>query len=189
MNFSNGPKGCNIGDWEGRCEMRGRDKWRKDKEEWEVRDKGYGASRFVVQHHRSTHQVTLLMILRTILTPLILFQQLTYYDSPQPWGSTPSSSSQVIGSSHLSIFILFPMMSHVFHFITHFWFIICLSCCSEKDFLEFSSDSLIAIAYWSLKCCLVILDPLMYIRRLSLPQRKGNLIQVSFSAQLFSAKS
>jgi len=29
LNSFDGPNGCNIGDWEGRCEMRGRDKWRE----------------------------------------------------------------------------------------------------------------------------------------------------------------
>jgi len=47
-----------------------------------------------------------------------------------------SSSSQVIGSSHLSIFILiFPWWVTVFRFITHFLFDLSSdsSCCSEKE--------------------------------------------------------
>src|SRR5882724_5437700 len=46
---------------------------------------------------------TLLMILWTFLTPLILIQQLTHYDS-HSLEAVSHSSSQVIGSSHLSIY-------------------------------------------------------------------------------------
>jgi len=45
-----------TGKEDARCE--GETSGGKDKEEWEVRDEGYGASRLVVQHHRSTHQVS-----------------------------------------------------------------------------------------------------------------------------------
>jgi len=68
-----------------------------------------------------TSSFTLLMILWTFLTPLILIWQLTHYDSHSLEAVSHSSSSQVIGSSYLSIYILFfPWWVTVFCFITHF---------------------------------------------------------------------
>src|SRR5882724_11946916 len=55
----------------------------------------------------NTSSFTLLMILRTFLTPLILIQQLTHYDSHSLEAVSHSSSSQVIRSSYLSIYTLF----------------------------------------------------------------------------------
>jgi len=96
----------------------------------------------------------------------------------QPWGSTHSSSSQVIRSSHLSIFILiFPWWVTVFHFITHFFLIYHLihHAVLKRNFLEFSSGSWWAIAYWSQKCCLVILDSPHVYKEAVLPQRKKSI--------------
>src|SRR5882724_13605294 len=95
----------------------------------------------------NTSSFTLLMILRTFLTPLILIWQLTHYDTHSLEAVPHSSSSQVIGSSHLSIFILF---SHdeslcfvlllifflIYHLIRH--------AVLKRNFLEFSSDSLMS---------------------------------------------
>ena len=80
-----------------------------------------------------------------------------------------SSSSQVIGSSHLSIYILFfPWWVTVFHFIIHF-----LSDLSfefvmlfyDGTFWKIPMTHWWAITYRSQKCCLVIQDFPMYIRR------------------------
>src|SRR5882724_9703910 len=54
-----------------------------------------------------TSSFTLLMILQTFLTPLILIQQLTHYDSYSLEAVSHSSLSQIIRSSDLSIYILF----------------------------------------------------------------------------------
>ena len=116
----------------------------KDKEEWVVRDEGYGASRLVVQHHWSSNQVTLLMIFWTFLTPFILIWHLTHYDSHSLEAVSHSSSSQVIGSSHRSIFILiFPLcfillliFFLIYHLIHH--------AVLKWNFLEYSSDSLMS---------------------------------------------
>jgi len=135
-----------TGKEDARCE--GETSGGKDKVEWEVRDEGYGASRLVVQHHRSTHQVS----------PFWWFYG--HFNTTHPNSAIDSlwlthsleavphsSSSQVIGSSHLSIFYPnFPMMSHCVSFYYTFSFDLSSdsSCCSERNFLEFSSDSLMS---------------------------------------------
>ena len=58
LNSFDGPKGCNIGDWEGDARCEGEASVGKGYVEWVVRDEGYGASRLVVQHHQSSHQVS-----------------------------------------------------------------------------------------------------------------------------------
>jgi len=76
-------------------------------------------------------------------------------------------SDQVIRSSHLSIYILF------FHdeslcFILLFWFIIWfVMLFYDRTFWKILMTHWWAITYRSQKCCLVIQDSPMYIRRLS----------------------
>src|SRR5882724_11660094 len=55
----------------------------------------------------NTSSFTLLMILRTFLTPLILIQQLTHYDSHSLEAVSHSSLSQVI--------VIFPFISYFSH--------------------------------------------------------------------------
>ena len=63
-----------------------------------------------------TSSFTLLMILQTFLTSLNLIWQLSHYDS-HSLEAVSHSLSQVIRSSHFSIYILFfYMMSHSFIF-------------------------------------------------------------------------
>src|SRR5882724_4222689 len=93
-----------------------------------------------------TSSFTLLMILQTFLTPLILIQQLTHYDSHSLGAVSHSSSSQVIRSSHLSIsyfshdeslcFILLFIFFLIYHLICH--------AVLRWNFLEYSSDSLMS---------------------------------------------
>src|SRR5882724_3365133 len=100
--------GCDIGEWEGRCKMQGRGKCREGlcgmssegRRIWSIKI-GCATSSII------TSSFTFLMILWTFLTPLILIRQLTHYDSPSLEAVSHSSSSQLIGSSHLSIYILF----------------------------------------------------------------------------------
>src|SRR5882724_2308853 len=90
------------------------------------------------------HHITLLMIFRTFLTPLILMQQLTHYDSHSFEAVSHSSLSQVIRSSHLSIYshdeslcfvllLIFFLIYHLIHHPVLRW-----------NFLEYSSDSLMS---------------------------------------------
>jgi len=104
----------------------------------------------------------------------------------QPWGSTPlliESSHQIKSSFHF--ILIFPWWVTVFHFITHFLFDLSSdsSCCYEKElsgiFLWLIDEQ---IAYWSLKCCLVVLHSLMYIRRLSCLRERT--IKFRFQSQL-----
>jgi len=96
------------------------------------------------------------------------------------------SSDQVI----FPIFILnFPMMKSlcfilllIFFLIFIIWFIMLFW---NRTFWNFPLTHWWEIAYWSLKCCLVILDSPHVYKELVLPQRKDNQVQVSFSAQLF----
>ena len=88
----------------------------------------------------------------------------------QLWGSNHPSLSQVIGSSHLSIYILFfPWWVTVFHLLLiSFWFIIWFIILFwDGTFWNISLTHWWAIAYRSQKCCLIILDSLLYIKRLS----------------------
>jgi len=107
-----------------------------------------------------------------------------------PWGSTPLLIESSHRSSHLSIFyLIFPWWVTVFHFITHFWFIIWFVMLFWKGtFWNFPLTHWWAIAYWSLKMLLSHLDSPHVYKEAVLPQRKGNLVQVSFSAQLFFSK-
>jgi len=95
----------------------------------------------------------------------------------QPWGSTPlliESSHRIKSSFHF--YLNFPMMSHCvsFYYSFSFWFIIWFIMLFWKGtFWNFPLTHWWTITYWSQKCCLVILDSLMYIRRLScLRERK-----------------
>src|SRR5882724_4812915 len=92
-----------------------------------------------------TSSFTLLMILWTFLTPLILIWQLTHYDSHSLEAVSHSSLSQVIRSSHLSIyfshneslcFILLLIFFLIYHLIHH--------PVLRWNFLEYSSDSLMS---------------------------------------------
>src|SRR5882724_21703 len=94
----------------------------------------------------NTSSFTLLMILRTFLTPLILIRQLTHYDSHTALRQYPTphqvkSLDQVIFHFYLN----FPMMSHCvsFYYSFSFWIyhLICHAVL-KRNFLEFSSDSL-----------------------------------------------
>jgi len=74
-----------------------------------------------------TSSFTLLMILRTFLTPLILIRHWLTMTHTQPWGSTPlliESSHWIKSSFHF--YPNFPMMSHCvsFYYSFSFWFII-----------------------------------------------------------------
>ena len=97
-----------------------------------------------------TSSFTLLMILQIFLTPLILIQHLTHYDS-QHYDShsleavSHSSLSQVIRSSHLSTyfshdeslcFVLLLIFFLIYHLICHAFL--------RWNFLEYSSDSLMS---------------------------------------------
>src|SRR5882724_5786239 len=93
----------------------------------------------------NTSSFTLLMILWTFLTPLILIWQLTHYDSHSLEAVSHSSLSQVIRSSHLSIyfshdeslcFISLFIFFLIYHLIHH--------AVLKRNFLEFSSDSLMS---------------------------------------------
>jgi len=136
-----------------------------------------------------TSSFTLLMILRTFLTPLILIQQLTHYDSHTALRQYPTphwvkSSDQVI----FPFYPNFPWWVTVFRFITHFlfWFIIWFIMLFWKGtFWNFPMTHWWAIAYWSLECCLVVLHSPHVYKEAVLPQRKDNQIQDSISAQLF----
>src|SRR5882724_1794803 len=94
-----------------------------------------------------TSSFTLLMILWTFLTLLILIQQLTHYDSHSLEAISHSSSSQVIGSSHLSILSYFSHdESLCFILLLSFFLIYHLIChpVLRWNFLEYSSDSLMS---------------------------------------------
>jgi len=167
--------------------MRGRDKRRKDKEEWEVRDKAYGASRLVVQHHRSHikfHPSDDLWTFFNTTHPNSAIDSLWLTHSLE---SVPHSSlSQVIRSSHLSIFYPnFPMMSHcvLFYYSFSFWFIIWFVMLFWKGtFWNFPLNNWWAITYWSLKCCLVVLHSSHVYKEAVLPQRKT--IKFRFQSKL-----
>jgi len=99
--------------------------------------------------------------LQTFLTPLILIRQLTHYDSHTALRQVPTShrvksSDQVIFPFYLD----FPMMSHCVSFITHFLFDYHLirHAVLKRNFLEFSSDSLMSNRLLISECCLVILQ-------------------------------
>jgi len=107
----------------------------------------------------------------------------------QPWGSTPLliESSHWIKSSFY-FYPNFPMMSHCvsFYYSFSFWFIIWFVMLLWKGtFWNFPLTHWWAIAYWSLKCCLVVLHSPHVYKEAVLPQRKDNQVQVSISAQLF----
>src|SRR5882724_622394 len=96
----------------------------------------------------NTSSFTLLMILRTILTPLILIRQLTHYDSHTALMQYPTphrvkSSDQVIFPflSYFShdeslCFVLLLIFFLIYHLICH--------AVLKRNFLEFSSDSLMS---------------------------------------------
>jgi len=110
----------------------------------------------------------------------------------QPWGSTPllmKSSHWIKSSFHF--YLNFPMMSHCvsFYYSFSFWFIIWFIMLSWKGtFWNFPLTHWWAIAYWSQKCCLVVLDSPHVYKEAVLPQRKDNQVQVLFLAQLSSAR-
>jgi len=100
LNSFDSPKGCNIGDWEGRCEMQGRDKHREGQRGMSSEDKDMEHQdwlcNIIDQHIKHPSDD-----LRTFLTPLILIQQLTHYDSHTALRQYPTphqvkSSDQVI---------------------------------------------------------------------------------------------
>jgi len=147
LNSFNGPKGCNIGDWEGDVRCKGEESVGKGYVEWVVRTKDMEHQIGCATSSINTSSFTLLMILWTFLTPLILNWQLTHYDSHTLEAVSHSSLSQVIRSSLLSIYILFfPWWVTVFCFITHFFLIYHLIChvVLWRNFLEDSYDSLMS---------------------------------------------
>jgi len=89
-----------------------------------VRDEGYGASRLVVQHHRSTHQVfTLLMIFTDIFNTTHPNSAIDSLDSHTALRQYPlliesKSSDQV---TFLIFILIFHDESLCFRFITHFF--------------------------------------------------------------------
>ena len=89
----------------------------------------------------------------------------------QPWGSIPlliESSHRIKSSFHL--YPIFPMMSHCvsFYYSFSFWFIIWfVMLFYDRTFWKIPMTHWWEIAYRSQKCCLVIQDSPMYIRRLS----------------------
>jgi len=133
------------------------------------------------------------MILWTFLTPLILIRQLTHYDSHTALRQYPTphrvkSSDQVIFPFYLN----FPMMSHCVSFYYSFFFLIIIWFVMlfwKGTFWNFPLTHWWAIVYWSQKCCLVVLDSPHIYKEAVLPQRKDNLVQVIFLAQLSSARS
>ena len=136
----------------------------------------------------NTSSFTLLMILWTFLT-LILIWQLTHYDSHSLEAVSHSSSSQVISSSHLSIYILFfPWWVTVFHFILFLIYHLICHAVLWWNFLEDSYDSLMKN---HLQISEMLLShsgfPHVY-KEAVLPQRKDNQVQDLFSAQVFSAR-
>src|SRR5882724_2547135 len=141
----------------------------------------------------NTSSFTLLMILRTFLTPLILIWQLTHYDSHTALRQYPTphrvkSSDQVIfpflsqfSHDESLFFILLLIFFLIYHLIHH--------AVLKRNFLEFSSDSLMSN-------CLQISEMLLshsclppIYKEAVLPQRKDNQLQVLFSAQLSSVRS
>jgi len=107
--------------------------------------------------------------------------------------SLEASTPLLIESSHrikviFSIFILFSHdESTVFVLLPfYFWFIIWFVMLFWKElsgiFLWLIDEQ---IAYWSLKCCLVVLDSLMYIRRPVLPQRRTIRFRIQFFSSAF----
>jgi len=110
----------------------------------------------------------------------------------QPWGSTPLliESSHRIKSSFY-FYPNFPMMSHCvsFYYSFSFWFIIWFVMLFWKgtfwNFLWLIESNRLMISEMLLSRSAF---PSCNIRRLSLPQRKDNQVQVSISAQLFFSK-
>jgi len=147
-------------------------------------DEGYGASRLVVQHHWSSHQVSTLLMISNISDTTHLNLAIDTLWLTQPWGSIPLSSSQVIRSSLFPFYLNFPWWVTVFCFITHFLFDLSSdsSCCSE---MESSSDSLMSNH-------LQISDMLLSChdspKRGCLASEKDNQVQDSLLAQLYSAR-
>ena len=140
----------------------------------------------------NTSSFTLLMILQTFLTPLILIQQLTHYDSYTALRQYPTphevkSLDQVI----------FPFLSQFSHdeslcfILLLIFFLIYLihHAVLKRIFWNFHLTHWWAITYRSQKCCLVILDSPHVYKEAVLAQRKDNQVQVLFLAQLSSARS
>jgi len=121
-------------------------------------------------------------------------RQLTHYDSHTALRQYPTPHRvKSCRSSHLSIFYPnFPWWVTVvsFYYSFSFWFIIWFVMLLWKGtFWNFPLTHWWAIAYWSLKCCLVVLHSLMYIRRLSCLRERT--IKFRFQSQLsfFQARS
>ena len=101
---------------------------------------------------------------------LILIWHLTHYDSHILEAVSHSWSSQVINQVIFPFISYFPMMSHCvsFYYSFSFWFIIWFFMLFwDGTFWNIYLTHWWAITYWSQKCCLVIHDSLLYIKRLS----------------------
>src|SRR5882724_10293217 len=143
----------------------------------------------------NTSSFTLLMILRTFLTPLILIRQLTHYDSHTALRQYPTphrvkSSDQVIfpflsqfSHDESLCFILLLIFFLIYHLICH--------AVLKRNFLEFSSDSLMSnrlqISEMLLSCSCF---PPVY-KEAVLPQRKDNqvlgfILSSAFFSKIFS---
>jgi len=114
-----------------RCEERQAEGKDKENEKWGTKDM---ASRFVVQHHRSTHSSFTLSddFMDNFNTTLLNSAIDSLWTHTQPWGSTPLphlSQGHWIKSSFPFIYPNFPMMSHLcfvlllFFFWLSFWFV------------------------------------------------------------------
>jgi len=141
---------------------------------------------WLLQHHWSSYQVFTFWWFMDISDPLILIGNwLTM--TQQLWGSIHSSSSQVIGSSHLSIYILFfPWWVTVFHLLL-ILFLIYHLIHHPVPKMELSGNLPLthwwAITYRSQKCCLVIMIAPLY-RRLSASE--NNQVGFILSSALLS---
>src|SRR5882724_3702182 len=142
----------------------------------------------IIDHHIKFHPSD---DLQTFLTPLIIIWQLTHYDLHSLEAVSHSSLSQVIGSNHLSIYILFSHDESLCFVLLLIFFLIYHLICHpvlRQNFLEDSSDSLMSNH-------LLISEKLLShsgfpsYKEAVLPQRKDNLVQVLFLAQLSSARS
>src|SRR5882724_6901893 len=95
----------------------------------------------------NTSSFTLLMILRTFLTPLIPIRQLTHYESHTALRQYPlliESSHRIRSSFHF--YLNFPMMSHCVILLLIFFLIYHLihHAVLKRNFLESCSDSLMS---------------------------------------------
>jgi len=170
----------------------GRERWRRG----QVQRRASGMSsegqriwsiKIVLQHHQSSHQVfTFWLFYQTFSDTTHPNSQLTHYDS-HALGSIPlliESSHQIKSSFHLypifhdeslCFFLLLFLIYHLIHHLVLRW-----------NFLEFPLTDWWAIAYRSQKCCLVIQDSPMYIKRLSCLRERTILVLGVYSPLSFT---